>query len=184
MSTHFTPATPQSFKAPCIILVGMPGVGKSTIGALLAKSLQWVFVDSDYIIESIYAVPLQSVTDAMSKEEFLDVEMHVITSLRMFRTVLATGGSVVYREQAMRHLQTLGPVVYLHAPLELIVERVSHNPQRGIAIAPGQTLEDLFNERARLYTKYAHCTVNTEGLSPDTCAAAVLATLQKAQLIL
>ncbi len=173
MPSYFTPATPKSVKVPCITLIGMPGVGKSTVGLALSKELEWAFVDSDYIIESIYGVPLQEVTDAVTKEEFLDIEMQVIESLRLFRTIIATGGSVVYRESAMQHLRSLGPIIYLRAPLDLILERIARNPQRGIAIAPGQTIEDLFTERSALYKKYAHCILDVNEYNPEECAKAV-----------
>ncbi len=183
MPQYFRPDKPVSHKTPCISLVGMPGAGKSTIGAALAHELAWAFVDSDFVIESLYGVPLQGVTDAMSKEEFLDVEMQVIASLRLFRTVIATGGSVIYREKAMRHLQGLGPIVYLQATMPTIVERIARNPQRGIAIAPGQTLDDLFQERAALYTKYANCQINVETLTPEECAKAILHVLDAEHLM-
>ncbi len=178
MSEYFAPASPKSHKTPCISLVGMPGVGKSTVGLALAQHLQWSFVDSDYVIESLYGVPLQSVTDAMSKEEFLDLEMEVVASLRLYRTVIATGGSVVYRERAMQNLQKLGPIVYLSAGLPLILERIARNPERGIAIAPGQTIEDLFIERAALYEKYSQCNLDIEKLEPEDCAKTILHTLR------
>ncbi len=174
MAGYFTPAAPKSYKTPCISLIGMPGVGKSTVGLALAKHLNWSFVDSDYVMESLYGVPLQSVADAMTKDEFLDVEMEVLSSLRLFRTVIGTGGSVVYRDKAMLHLQSLGPVVYLHSPLPLILERIARNPDRGIAIAPGQTIEDLFNERAELYNKYCNCRLSVENLEPAECAKSIL----------
>ncbi len=174
MAEYFSPAAPKSHKTPCISLIGMPGVGKSTVGLALAKHLQWSFVDSDYVIESLYGVPLQGVTDAMSKEEFLDVEKDVVASLRLFRTVIATGGSVIYREKAMQNLQCLGPIVYLSAGLPLVLERISRNPDRGIAIAPGQTIEDLFEERQALYQKYSNCTLDAELLEPDECAMAIM----------
>ncbi len=179
----FTPAEPKSHKTPCITLIGMPGIGKSTVGLALAKDLDWAFVDTDYIIESLYGVPLQKVTDAMSKEEFLDVEGQVIQSLRLFRTIIATGGSVIYREEAMAHLRSLGPVVYLHAPLDLILERIARNPQRGIAIAPGQTIEDLFEERAALYTKYAQCSLDVTSFSPEECVKTLLHLLRTERLM-
>ncbi len=174
MPEHFEPAPPKSHKTPCITLVGMPGVGKSTVGLALAKYLQWSFVDSDYVIESLYGVPLQSVTDAMSKEAFLDLEMTVVASLRLYRTIIATGGSVVYRDKAMQHLQSLGPIVHLETGLPLILERIARNPDRGIAIAPGQSIEDLFVERAELYKKHSHCSIDVETLEPDECAKAIV----------
>ncbi len=183
MSPTFTPVSPKSHKTPCITLIGMPGIGKSTVGLALAKSLDWAFVDTDYNIESLYGVPLQKITDAMTKEEFLDVEKQVIQSLRLFRSVIATGGSVIYRQEAMTHLRSLGPVVYLHAPLELILERIARNPQRGIAIAPGQTIEDLFEERAALYTKYAQCSLDVTSYSPEECAKTLIHLLRTERLM-
>ncbi len=174
MSENFVPVPAKTHKIPCISLIGMPGVGKSTVGTALALQLQWAFVDSDYIIESLYGVPLQQVTDVMSKEEFLDVEMDVVASLRLFRTVIATGGSVVYRQKAMKHLQSLGPIVFLRSPLPLILERIARNPQRGIAIAPGQTIEDLFTERSALYTEYSSCILDVDDMSPEECAKAIM----------
>ncbi len=183
MSPLFTPAPAKSHKTPCITLIGMPGIGKSTVGLALSQFLDWAFVDTDYIIESLYGVPLQQVTDAMTKEEFLDVEGQVIESLRLFRSVIATGGSVIYREAAMKHLRSLGPVVYLHAPLDLILERIARNPQRGIAIAPGQTIEDLFRERKALYTKYAQCSLDVTELAPEECAKSLMHLLRTEHLL-
>ncbi len=183
MSNSFTRIEPQSHKVPCITIIGMPGVGKSTVGLALAEELVWAFVDSDYVIESVYGVPLQQVTDAMSKEEFLDVEMEVVSSLRLFRTVIATGGSVIYRDKAMQHLRALGPIVYLRAPLKVLLERIARNPERGIAIAPGQTIEDLFNERAALYDKYAHCTLDVNAYTPTECARYILHLLRTNHLM-
>ncbi len=183
MSPDFTPAPQQSHKTPCITLIGMPGVGKSTVGLALAKHLDWAFVDTDYVIESHYGVQLQSITDSMSKEKFLDLEGHMVSKLRLFRSVIATGGSVVYREAAMAHLRSLGPIVYLQAPLPLILERIARNPQRGIAIAPGQTIEDLFEERAALYTKYAQCTLEVSDYSPIECAKTLIHVLRTEHLM-
>ena len=168
--TEFSPHPMQSHKVPCITIIGMPGVGKSTIGLALAKALDWPFVDSDYVIEAHYGLPLQSITDSMTKEEFLDLEGDMVSSLRLFRSVIATGGSVVYRDKAMEHLRSLGSIVYLRAPLAIILERIACNPQRGIAIAPGQTIEDLFEERATLYSEYAQCTLDVKDYKPEECA--------------
>lgn len=159
----------SSGSSSCLILIGMPGVGKSTIGQVLARRLHRSFVDTDCLIEAVYGAPLQSVTDALGKEAFLDVEATVVSALRVHDSVIATGGSVVYREQAMIHLQHMGPLVYLEAPLKLIVERVAHNPDRGLAIAPGQNLNDLYKERTCLYKKYATQCIQVENLSPADC---------------
>ena len=130
--------------APCIILIGMAGAGKSTVGGVLARELGWAFLDSDHLIEALYGARLQDVTDALGKEAFLDAECTVIRAIKANRTVIGTGGSVVYREEAMRHLAKLGPIVHLDLPLAVIEERIARNPQRGLAIAPGQTLPTSF----------------------------------------
>lgn len=155
---------------PCITLIGMAGSGKSTIGMALAKYMDYAFMDTDYLIESAYGTDLQSVADALPGDAFLDMEERFICSLRASRTVIATGGSVVYRESAMKHLHSMGPVVCLDASLETIQKRIALNPQRGLVIATGQTIADLYAERIALYTKYAdlHCDTSK---SPGECAA-------------
>ena len=139
MTTPDLVATPARL-APCIILIGMAGAGKSTVGSALARELGWAFLDSDHLIEALYGARLQDLTDALGKEAFLDTECGVIRAIKANRTVIGTGGSVVYREEAMRHLVALGSIVHLDVPLAVIEERVARNPQRGLAIAPGQTL--------------------------------------------
>lgn len=157
-------------KWPCVILIGMPGVGKTTIGKLLARELQWAFMDTDAALEALYAAPLQSVTDALGKESFLSAECSLICSLRLNRCVIATGGSVVYQKKAMQHLGKLGPIVHVYAPFETIEARVAEKPDRGIAIGPGQTLADLYAEREALYKKYAVLKCDSERLAPEECA--------------
>ncbi|MCG8531363.1 MAG: homoserine kinase [Desulfovibrionales bacterium] len=158
----------------CITLIGMAGAGKSTLGKLLAHELGWMFIDTDHLIEAQYGTTLQAVTDTMTKEEFLDVECAVIKNLRASRCVIATGGSVVYREPAMEHLNALGPVCHLEVALERILERIAQNPDRGLAIAPGQTVEDLFYEREALYKKYSNVTVQCTEKTPEQCVTALL----------
>ncbi len=165
----FDRIAPPSKTAPCISLIGMAGVGKSTIGQALARELGWAFVDSDHIIEALYGARLQTVTDELGKDAFLDVEDAVVASLRLQRAVIATGGSVVYRERCMRHLQSLGPIVYLDAPLDIIEERISRNPQRGLAIAPGQTIADIFHEREALYQRYCTIRCAAHPYAPAQC---------------
>lgn len=158
----------------CITLIGMAASGKSTVGRALAEALGWAHVDTDHLIEAAYGTSLQAVTDSMSKEAFLDVEGATICAIRMTRTVLSTGGSVVYREAAMRHLASLGPVVHLDVPLPLILERIAAKPDRGLAIAPGQTIEDLFAEREALYRRWAGLTIPAGELSVRECVRSIL----------
>lgn len=160
-------AAPQ----PCISIIGMAGAGKSTVGLALAHELGWAFMDTDHLMEALYASRLQGVTDELSKEAFLDLEACVVSSVRAPRTVLATGGSVIYREQTMRRLASQGPVVHLEVPFALIEERIARNPERGLAIAPGQTLRGLFEEREALYRRYADVLCPAEGRTPQQCAA-------------
>ena len=158
----------------CISLIGMAGAGKSTVGRVLAERLGWTQVDTDHLIEAAYGKRLQDVTDSMTKDAFLDVEGDTICGIRLKRTVLSTGGSVIYREPAMRHLQSLGPVIHLDVPLPLILERIALNPDRGLAIAPGQTIEDLFAEREALYTRWSTARIPAGELSVQGCVEAIL----------
>ncbi|WP_297216300.1 homoserine kinase [uncultured Desulfovibrio sp.] len=169
MST-FTPCAGDARKMPAITLIGMAGAGKSTVGQALAQLLGWAFMDGDYLMEALYASRLQGVTEALDKETFLDLEGTVISHIQACRTVIATGGSVVYREGAMRHLASLGTVVYLEVPFALIEERIARNPDRGLAIAPGQTLEGLFREREALYRQYADLVCPAGEMGPAQCA--------------
>ncbi len=164
-SSITAPARPS----PCITLIGMAGAGKSTIGEALARRLDWAFMDSDHLIEAVYAARLQDVTDALGKDAFLDVEASIISAIKAHRTVIATGGSVVYREKAMRHLASLGPIVHLDVPLNIVEERIARNPQRGLAIGPGQTLRDIFLERQELYTRYANLCCEATCKNPQQC---------------
>ncbi len=154
---------------PCVTLIGMAGSGKSTIGHALARHMHYAFVDTDHMIEACYGTSLQNISETLEGRHFLDMEARFICSLRAGRCVIATGGSVVYRDAAMQHLKNLGPVVCLEAGLAVIQRRIAMNPKRGLVIAPGQTIADLYNERSELYNRYAdlHCAATRP---PDVCA--------------
>lgn len=156
----------------------MPGAGKTTIGYKLAQALSWAFLDTDTIIESLYAARLQIITDTLGKKAFLDVESQIIRSIRLQRCVIATGGSVVYKQKAMDHLAALGPIIHIEVPLSVIEERVEMNPERGIAIAANQTLQDLYNERAPLYAANASFVCSSYDRSPDECVQEILSSLK------
>lgn len=142
----------------CVSLIGMAGSGKSTIGRILAKTLGWASLDTDYLMESIYACRLQDLTDAFPREIFLDIEKTVICSVKANRTVIATGGSAIYREAAMKYLASLGPLVYLRASPDLVEARIRLHPERGLVLGPGQSLGSLYAERDPLYARWAsHC---------------------------
>lgn len=158
----------------CITLIGMPGSGKTAVGLRLANMLGWAHIDTDHLIEAAYGVELQAVVDALDRETFLDVESQIIQTLRVERGVISTGGSVIYREKSMQDLLELGPIIYLEAPLNLILARIAEKPNRGISLAKGQTVKNLFEERKALYEKWATYRVQVEGKTIDQCAEKIL----------
>ena len=161
-----------------IILIGMPGAGKRTVGVLLAKTLGYAFLDTDLVIQQREGALLQPLVDSLGVEAFLDVEADAICSVECRGTVIAPGGSAVCRERAMSHLRALGRIVYLHLPLEELERRLSNISTRGIAMAPGETLADLFARRAPLYRNYADLTVDVGRQSLEETVALVLRALR------
>ena len=148
-----------------IILIGMPGAGKSTVGVVLAKRLGYAFVDADLEIQSREGKLLHEIIAERGVEGFWKVEESVGESMHVRRTVIATGGSAVYGEKAMTHYKQMGRVVYLSLPLEGIRERLGDLTERGVTLKEGQDLDGLYAERKPLYERYADITVNCEGLS-------------------
>lgn len=170
----YTPHPSRVAPDGCISLVGMAAAGKTTIGRELSDFIAWPQIDVDHVIEATYGANLQSICDMTDKEQFLDIEGTVITRLNIRRCIVSTGGSAVYRECAIRHLKQLGPIVHITVPLPIILERIARKPERGLAIAPGQTIEDLYHERACLYEAAADFTV-TGGIEPATTYAETIA---------
>lgn len=154
----------------CVSLIGMAGSGKSTIGRILSAMLCWACMDTDYLIESIYACRLQDLTDAFSRDEFLDIEKTVICSIKANNTIIATGGSAIYREPAMAYLCGLGPVVYLRTSLKTVEERIKQHPERGLVLGPGQDLASLYAEREPLYARWASHTLDCADMDAEACA--------------
>ncbi len=158
----------------CVTLIGMAGAGKTTVGKALAAKMGWTQVDTDHLIEAAYGTNLQAVTDSMDKEGFLDVECSIICKIFTEKTILSTGGSVPYRKAAIDHLESLGPIIYLDVSTPIILHRISLNPNRGLAIAPGQTIEDLIAERAKMYSENCDFRLKADDLNPDQCADAII----------
>lgn len=146
----------------CVSLIGMAGAGKSTLGRLLAEKLGWAHLDTDRMIEAYYGLPLQEVLDGLGLAAFLTAENTLVSMLGVRRAVISTGGSVVYGPEAVARLRLLGPVVHLHIGLESFLKRVGNGDNRGLAIAPGRTREDLFLERQPLYEAAADFTLSTD----------------------
>ncbi len=160
-----------------IILIGMPGAGKSTVGVLLAKALSRDFVDTDVLIQAAEGRRLQEIIDADGLDEFLALEERHVLALNLHGAVIATGGSVVYSERAMTHLKQHGSTVYLKLPLSHLEARITDMDSRGVVIAPWQNLADLYHERLPLYEAYADRTIDCVGLSHDEVVQAILQAL-------
>lgn len=162
-----------------IVLIGMPASGKSTIGMKLAEALGYDFIDTDVLIQDREKARLEELIEEKGIEGFLDMESEACTSLKVSRTVIATGGSVIYREEAMRHLKGIGTVVYLKLSLEDLRSRLRDMKQRGVVVREGQTLADLYLERTQLYEKHAEITVEESESGPEETVKAVLEAIGK-----
>lgn len=146
-----------------IVLIGMPASGKSTQGRLLAARLKYDFLDTDDVIREINGCELRDIIREEGLDGFKKREEEAICSVNCKRTVIATGGSAVYSERAMEHLRSIGRIVYLAVDYDTIARRIGDPQKRGVAMAPGMTLRDLYEERATLYKKYADVVVLEQG---------------------
>lgn len=160
-----------------VILIGMPGVGKSTLGVLLAKALGLRFLDTDLIIQSQENRLLREIIASEGIDGFLEIENKACLGLQTSGAVIATGGSVVYSAEAMTHLKTLGPVVYLKLDYPALARRLGSLKRRGVVLRPGQTLKMLCEERVPLYEQYADFTVDCGGQDIESSLDLVLAEL-------
>lgn len=145
-----------------IILIGMPGVGKSTVGVVLAKKLGYNFLDSDLLIQEKYKKLLHEIIEERGIEGFWQVENEVNASIKTDNTVIATGGSVIYGKDAMEHLSQLGTIVYLKLSCEELAVRLGDLNDRGVTLKEGQDLKGLYVERIPYYEKYAELTIDCE----------------------
>ena len=158
-----------------ITLIGMPGSGKSSVGRILARRLNYDFLDVDPLIVKVHgAASLQEVLDRLGTEGFLDAEAEVIASLSCQDTVLSPGGSAVLREKGARRLKELGPLVYLKLPCSVLERRLWNLESRGVPLAPGQTLADLYALREPFYERYADFTVNADQPKPADTVEEIL----------
>ena len=157
-----------------IVLIGMPGAGKSTIGVLLAKSLLTDFADTDLIIQRKYSCALCEIIKKHGISEFLQIENEVISRSEFYNCVIATGGSAVYGKEAMESLKANGTAVYLKVDPKELEKRINNIHTRGIAMKDGTTIAELYEERAPLYEKYADVTVNCTNLTPEQCVDEIM----------
>lgn len=142
-----------------ITLIGMPGAGKSTVGIVLAKVLGYDFIDSDLLIQKAEGKLLWQIMQEEGNDGFNRIEERINSEIQAERSVIATGGSVVYGPRAMEHLREIGTVVYLQVSCETLQKRLGDLTKRGVVLKPGQDLRGLYEERVPLYEKYAHITV-------------------------
>ena len=162
-----------------IVLIGMPGAGKSTIGVLLAKQTALGFVDTDLLIQSAAGRSLQAIVDREGYLALRQLEEQVLLGLSVNKHVIATGGSAVYSERAMAHLKANGLVIYLDVDLATLSARIDNLGTRGLAKRPDQTLADLLHERAALYQRYADLTIPCSGLNHEQVCDRIIAAITK-----
>ena len=164
-----------------IVLIGMPGVGKSTIGVILAKQLGYEFVDSDLIIQRKENRLLHEIIEQEGVDGFIEVENSVNASLCVEKSVIATGGSAVYGREAMEHLKNIGRIVYLQLSYEALEKRLGNLKGRGVVLHDGQTLKDIYEERSMLYKKYADIIVDEEDKDLEGSLQLVLQALKRGE---
>jgi shikimate kinase len=157
-----------------IILIGMPGAGKSTVGIILAKQTSRDFVDTDVLIQRSQERTLQDIVDTNGYMLLRDIEEAVLLGLSVQNCVVATGGSAVYSDRAMAHLKSNGLAVFLDVELSILESRIRDFLTRGLAKRPDQDLAALFRERFTLYTKYADITINCAGLTHEEVCARII----------
>lgn len=161
-----------------IVLIGMPGAGKSTIGVLLAKEVAFDFVDTDVLIQVQQGKTLQQILDESGYLSLRQIEQQVLLELELSRHIVATGGSAVYSDAGMENLMRQALVVFLDASLGQLQQRIHNYASRGIARRPEQSFQDLFRERQRLYRHYAQCTIACDGKTPNEIVQQIVAQMQ------
>ncbi len=162
-----------------VVLIGMPGSGKSTVGVLLAKRLGYRFVDTDLLIQAGEGKSLRRLIEQYGMRRFCEIESETVQRVEAADSVIATGGSVVYYEAAMASLARLGTIVYLKLPLAELANRLGDLQARGVVLEPGQTLTQLYEKRTPLYEKWAQVTADLAGLNHDDCVDAIIKLLNQ-----
>ena len=163
-----------------LVLIGMPGAGKSTLGIVLAKILNMNFIDADLLIQSQCDKTLQKIIDAMGPQGFIDVENEILCDIEAHNTVIATGGSAVYSDAAMKHLASIGTIVYLEISFESLLARLNDLQERGVVLKGGisMSMRELYDEREPLYRQYADIIVNVDDLNITAAARKVASAVE------
>ncbi|MCI5872694.1 MAG: shikimate kinase [Clostridiales bacterium] len=161
-----------------IVLIGMPGVGKSTVGVVLAKVMGYQFVDADLVIQEKERKLLCEIIEEVGADGFIEVENRINSRIEAHHAIIATGGSVVYGKEAMTHLKEIGTVVYLKLPYEELNQRLKDIKGRGVVLKDGQTLRDLYEERVPLYEKYADIAVDEYQLNVEQTIEKIMESFQ------
>lgn len=162
-----------------IVLIGMPGAGKSTVGVILAKTLGFDFIDTDLIIQKNTGKKLIEIIDTDGLDGFLKVENDILSSLKCEKSVVATGGSAVYSKDGMENLKKLGKIVYLSLDEGEIERRIKNITTRGIAMQKGATLKEVYKEREPLYKQYADITIDCADTTAEECIEKIIHKLYK-----
>lgn len=150
-----------------IVLIGMPTSGKSTMGVILAKILGYRFLDADIVIQEKEGKKLSKIIEEEGVDGFIEIENRINAGIETEKTVIATGGSVVYGKEAMDHYKNIGKVVYLKVDMDTLTKRLHNAKQRGVVMREGQSLVSLYNERSALYEKYADITIEEKDFSME-----------------
>lgn len=162
-----------------VVLIGMPGCGKSTCGVLAAKTLCMDFVDTDLVLQQKEQMPLQMIINAKGNEYFAAAEESAVSSLNVRNAVIATGGSVVYSDKAMAHLGKDALVIYLRISPETMLARISNMDSRGILLRDGETVEAMYEERTALYERYADRTIDCDENDIESTVSAIVRQVKK-----
>lgn len=162
-----------------IVLIGMPGAGKSTVGVLLAKALSYDFMDTDLIIQKKTGKKLYETIKEQGMDEFLVIENDAIKEIDTDKTIIATGGSAIFGKEAMAHLSKIATIVYIKLSCEEILRRVKNIKTRGIAMKAGKTLEDVYYERIPLYEKYADIVVECDNMTIEDSVESIMHACEK-----
>ena len=157
-----------------LVLIGMPGAGKSTVGVILAKATARSFVDTDVLIQTEHRRSLQDIVDKDGYPAFRIIEEEILCGLSVTNSVIATGGSAIYSDRAMAHLKSRGVVIFIDVDLPTLETRVHNLRTRGLAKRPDQNFADLFHERSALYTKYADITIRYTGQSHEELCTQII----------